>query len=75
MARPTVKAVLLSPQRELGDKPLLIVGPSLGTSSLLWSQAGTLLGADVDVVAWDLPGTASRPRRRRPSRSPTSRMP
>lgn len=56
MARPTVRGVLLSPQRALGDKPLLIVGPSLGTSSLLWAQAGALLGGDVDVIAWDLPG-------------------
>ncbi|HEY3576019.1 MAG TPA: alpha/beta fold hydrolase [Arthrobacter sp.] len=56
MAKPAVKAVLLSPQRALGDKPLLIVGPSLGTSSVLWTQAGSLLGNDYDVVAWDLPG-------------------
>jgi 3-oxoadipate enol-lactonase len=61
VARPTVKAVLLSPQRALGDKPLLIVGPSIGTSSLLWAQAGTLLGDDVDVVAWDLPGHGVSP--------------
>jgi 3-oxoadipate enol-lactonase len=61
LARPTVKAVLLSPQRPLGDKPLLIVGPSLGTSSLLWSRAGSILGADVDVVAWDLPGHGVSP--------------
>ena len=44
MAKPAVKAVLLSPQRALGDKPLLIVGPSLGTSSVLWAQVGSLLG-------------------------------
>jgi len=61
VARPTVKAVLLSPQRPLGDKPLLVVGPSLGTSTLLWSQAGALLGDDVDVVAWDLPGHGISP--------------
>ena len=61
MARPTVKAVLLSPQRPLGDKPLLVVGPSLGTSSVLWTQAGALLGNDVDVVAWDLPGHGVSP--------------
>ncbi|KIS25529.1 alpha/beta hydrolase [Arthrobacter sp. SPG23] len=61
MARPTVKAVLLSPQRQLGDKPLLVVGPSLGTSSVLWTQAGALLGTDVDVVAWDLPGHGVSP--------------
>ncbi|XAS64057.1 alpha/beta fold hydrolase [Micrococcaceae bacterium Sec5.8] len=61
MARPTVKAVLLSPQRPLGDKPLLVAGPSLGTSTLLWSQVGALLGSDVDVVAWDLPGHGISP--------------
>jgi 3-oxoadipate enol-lactonase/3-oxoadipate enol-lactonase/4-carboxymuconolactone decarboxylase len=61
VARPTVKAVLLSPQRALGEKPLLVVGPSLGTSSLVWSQAGALLGDDVDVVAWDLPGHGVSP--------------
>ena len=48
MARPTVKAVLLSPQRPLGDRPLLVVGPSLGTSSVLWTQAAALLGTDFD---------------------------
>ncbi|MFE4542849.1 alpha/beta fold hydrolase [Arthrobacter sp. NPDC056727] len=61
MAKPAVKAVLLSPQRALGDRPLLIVGPSLGTSSVLWSQAGSLLGNDFDVVAWDLPGHGVSP--------------
>ncbi len=61
VARPTLKAVLLSPQRTLGDKPLLIVGPSLGTSSLVWTQAGSLLANDVDVVAWDLPGHGVSP--------------
>ncbi|MET4097209.1 alpha/beta fold hydrolase [Arthrobacter sp. UYCu712] len=61
MARPTLKAVLLSPQRPLGDKPLLVVGPSLGTSTFLWSQSGALLGGVVDVVAWDLPGHGISP--------------
>lgn len=61
MARPTVKAVLLSPQRGLGDKPLLVVGPSLGTSSVLWAQAAALLGDEFDVVAWDLPGHGVSP--------------
>jgi 3-oxoadipate enol-lactonase len=61
VARPTVKAVLLSPPRPLGDKPLLVVGPSLGTSTFLWTQAGGLLGDDLDVVAWDLPGHGISP--------------
>jgi 3-oxoadipate enol-lactonase len=62
MTRPELKAVLLSPQRELGDQPLLVVGPSLGTSSaVLWNQAAALLGNEYDVVAWDLPGHGVSP--------------
>ncbi|MDQ4045787.1 MAG: alpha/beta hydrolase [Actinomycetota bacterium] len=61
MARPTVKAVLLSPPRDLGSRPLLVVGPSLGTSSVLWAQTGSVLGNDFDVVAWDLPGHGVSP--------------
>ena len=49
MTKPTLKAVLLSPQRELGDRPLVVVGPSLGTSTLLWSLAGGLLGQGLGV--------------------------
>lgn len=73
---PAVKAVLLSPARPLGNRPLLVVGASLGTSSVLWKEVGGLLGADadgatvdatgtkvtgVDVVAWDLPGHGTSP--------------
>jgi 3-oxoadipate enol-lactonase len=61
MARPELKAVLLSPQRELGDKPLLVVGSSLGTSSVLWAETAALLGSAYDVVAWDLPGHGVSP--------------
>ncbi|MDQ0275924.1 pimeloyl-ACP methyl ester carboxylesterase [Arthrobacter silviterrae] len=72
---PAVKAVLLSPQRPLGQHPLLVVGCSLGTSSVLWEHVGALLGGGtgggtggqddggtpVDVVAWDLPGHGVSP--------------
>lgn len=61
MAKPTLKAALLSPQRPLGDHPLLVAGPSLGTSSILWNRVATLLGNDYDVVAWDLPGHGVSP--------------
>jgi 3-oxoadipate enol-lactonase len=61
VARPTLKAALLSPQRPLGDHPLLVAGPSLGTSSILWNRAASLLGNDYDVVAWDLPGHGVSP--------------
>jgi 3-oxoadipate enol-lactonase len=61
VANPTLKAALLSPQRPLGGKPLMVVGPSLGTSSILWNRAASLLGNDFDVVAWDLPGHGVSP--------------
>ncbi|MBO1267761.1 alpha/beta fold hydrolase [Arthrobacter cavernae] len=61
MAKPIVKAVLLSPQRELGAKPLLVVGPSLGTSTVLWTEAAALLGEEYDVIGWDLPGHGISP--------------
>jgi 3-oxoadipate enol-lactonase / 4-carboxymuconolactone decarboxylase len=39
------------------DLPLLVLGPSLGTSAItLWSAAAAHLGRDFQVVAWDLPG-------------------
>jgi 3-oxoadipate enol-lactonase/4-carboxymuconolactone decarboxylase len=39
------------------DLPLLVCGPSLGTSATaLWSPVAALLADDFHVVAWDLPG-------------------
>ncbi|GAA1458140.1 4-carboxymuconolactone decarboxylase [Williamsia maris] len=39
------------------DKPLLILGPSLGTSTTaLWATAAALLTDRFHVVGWDLPG-------------------
>lgn len=39
------------------DLPLLVCGPSLGTSATaLWSAAAALLSDEFHVVAWDLPG-------------------
>ena len=47
------------------DQPLLLVGPSLGTSvTALWSAAARRLAEDFQVVGWDLPGhgtNATRP--------------
>lgn len=61
MVKPVLKAALLSPQRPLGDHPLLVAGPSLGTSTVLWNRVASLLGDDYDVVAWDLPGHGVSP--------------
>ncbi|MFI6426930.1 alpha/beta fold hydrolase [Promicromonospora sp. NPDC050880] len=42
-------------------RPLLVLGPSLGTSvTALWQDVVPLL-PDVDVVGWDLPGHGSAP--------------
>jgi 3-oxoadipate enol-lactonase / 4-carboxymuconolactone decarboxylase len=39
------------------EQPLLVLGPSLGTSvTALWSTAAVGLAADFQVVGWDLPG-------------------
>jgi 3-oxoadipate enol-lactonase len=36
--------------------PLLVLGPSLGTSTIVWEPAARLLREHVRVAAWDLPG-------------------
>lgn len=57
-AIPVVSGVLLG-SADL-SKPLLVLGPSLGTSAVaLWSQAGLALADSFHVVAWDLPGHGS----------------
>ena len=51
---PTITGVQLGGSPDL---PLLVCGPSLGTSArALWSPVATLLADDFHVVAWDLPG-------------------
>src|SRR3954449_8698466 len=50
----TVTAVRLGGRPDL---PLLVLGPSLGTSAAtLWSAAAVHLARDFQVVGWDLPG-------------------
>ena len=46
--------------------PDLILGPSLGTSSILWDPVSTLLSAHFRLLAWDLPGHGSSPAAREP---------
>lgn len=59
-ARPRLGAVELTLRD--ATRPLLVLGPSLGTSvAALWSDAARLLGADLDVVGWDLPGHGTAP--------------
>ncbi|MGH1564504.1 4-carboxymuconolactone decarboxylase [Mumia sp. DW29H23] len=45
-----------------GALPLLVLGPSLGTSaSTLWSGVAKELGGDFHVIAWNLPGHVDGP--------------
>ena len=54
MSVPSITGVQLGGSHDL---PLLVCGPSLGTSAtVLWSSVATLLADDFHVVAWDLPG-------------------
>ena len=52
-----VTAARLTGGRHRERLPLLVLGPSLGTSATtLWSACATDLADAFDVVAWDLPG-------------------
>ena len=46
--------------------PLLVLGPSLGTSTILWDNAIPMLAERYQVVAWDLPGHGASPRATEP---------
>ncbi len=43
------------------EAPLLVLGPSLGTSTILWDDVVPLLADDHRVAAWDLPGHGAGP--------------
>lgn len=54
MTVPHITGVEMSPA---GTGPLLLLGPSLGTSAAkLWAKVAGPLTAEFHVVAWDLPG-------------------
>ncbi len=54
---PLVTAVRLTPAGDRAALPLLVLGPSLGTSAVtLWGDCAGHLADTFDVLAWDLPG-------------------
>ena len=54
MTVPSITVVQLAGD---ADKPVLVLGPSLGTSvTALWSECAALLGDRFHVVGWELPG-------------------
>lgn len=59
MTVPQITAVRLGGSPRL---PLLVLGPSLGTSArALWSSTAAHLADRFEVVAWDLPGHGTNP--------------
>ncbi|QTX03843.1 alpha/beta fold hydrolase [Agromyces archimandritae] len=58
MTVPRLAAVELGGPRDA--RPLLL-GPSLGTSTILWRDAAPRLGIRRRIVAWDLPGHGAAP--------------
>ncbi len=58
MSVPTISALRLTGAAHRAELPLLVLGPSLGTSAAsLWTECATAGLTEVfDVVAWDLPG-------------------
>lgn len=54
---PGITAVQMTAARYRSELPLLVLGPSLGTSATtLWTACAAGLTDAFDVVAWDLPG-------------------
>jgi 3-oxoadipate enol-lactonase/4-carboxymuconolactone decarboxylase len=54
---PSITALRMSGARNRAQLPLLVLGPSLGTSATtLWSQCAAGLADAFDLTAWDLPG-------------------
>ncbi|MDO9398852.1 MAG: alpha/beta fold hydrolase [Herbiconiux sp.] len=58
MTAPTIALTDLGGAPEL---PLLVLGPSLGTSTILWETAAPALRAHHRLLAWDLPGHGASP--------------
>ena len=59
---PHITAVRMTGAAHRGELPLLVLGPSLGTSAAtLWSDCARLLTDAFDVLAWDLPGHGHNP--------------
>jgi 3-oxoadipate enol-lactonase/4-carboxymuconolactone decarboxylase len=58
----TVPRLVAVPLVEAPDRPLLVVGPSLGTSvTTLWGRCAAELGGRFHVLGWDLPGHGGSP--------------
>ncbi|MEN2738407.1 alpha/beta fold hydrolase [Microbacterium sp. X-17] len=57
----TAPALALTPPLGPAGAPLLVLGPSLGTSTILWERTLPALRSRFRVAAWDLPGHGASP--------------
>jgi 3-oxoadipate enol-lactonase len=57
----TAPPIAISEPAGSDGRPLLVLGPSLGTSSLVWEPALPLLREHFRVQTWDLPGHGRSP--------------
>lgn len=57
----TVPKIHLTAIEGPAQAPLLVLGPSLGTSTILWESTVPLLRERYRVCAWDLPGHGDAP--------------
>lgn len=57
----TQPQLTLTPPRGPAGAPLVVLGPSLGTSTILWEDVIPVLAGRYRVTAWDLPGHGASP--------------
>jgi 3-oxoadipate enol-lactonase len=62
----TIPAIAVTAPIGPADAPLLLLGPSLGTSTILWDDVAPALAEHHRVVAWDLPGHGASAAAREP---------
>lgn len=65
MTAPRIALTAPSPAGS-GPEPLVVLGPSLGTSTILWENVVPALTDRYRVLAWDLPGHGASPRATEP---------
>ncbi|WEG08427.1 alpha/beta fold hydrolase [Microbacterium horticulturae] len=58
----TVPALAVTEPVGPAGAPLLLLGPSLGTSTILWDEVAAQLSETWRVAAWDLPGHGASPK-------------
>lgn len=66
MPVPDLRSRWLTPVGAARGLPLLVVGPSLGTTTSMWEPIADLVAGSWDVLAYDLPGHGQSPVATRP---------